>query len=57
MILCQFMMKKCPGTLGELPQIVTGVLPSRDFEITEAIERIAKTNTILKVPVNKFFPI
>ena len=37
--------------------IVTGVLPSRDFEIRGAILRIAKANTILKRPVNKLFPI
>ena len=34
--------------------IVTRVLPSRDSEIRGAIVRIAKTNTILKRPVNKF---
>ena len=33
--------------------IVTGVLPSRDSEIRGAIVRIAKTNTILKRPLNK----
>ena len=37
--------------------IVTGVLPSRDSEIKGAIVRIAKTNAILKRPVNKLFPI
>ena len=37
--------------------IVTGVLPSRDSEIRRARVRIAKTNTILKLPVNKSFPI
>ena len=37
--------------------IVTGVLPSRDSEIRGAIVRIAKTNTILKRPVNKLFPV
>ena len=37
--------------------IVTRVLPSRDSEIREAIVRIAKTNTILKRPVNKFFAV
>ena len=36
--------------------IVTGVLPRRDFEIKEAIVRIAKTNVILKHLVNKLFP-
>ena len=35
--------------------IVTGVLPSRDSEIAGAIVRIAKTNAILKRPVNKLF--
>ena len=38
---------------GELP--LTGVLPSRDSEIRGAIMRIAKTNVILKRPVNKLF--
>ena len=37
--------------------IVTGVLPSRDSEITGVIVGIAKANTILKCPVNKLFPI
>ena len=37
--------------------IVTGVLPSRDSEIRGAIVRIAKTNTILKRPVNKLFAV
>ena len=32
-----------------------GVLPSRDFEIWGAIVRMAKTNAILKHPVNKLF--
>ena len=31
--------------------LVTRVLPSRDSEITGAIVRIAKTNTLLKYPV------
>ena len=44
-----------PDTFGELP--LTGVLPSRDSEIRGAIVRIAKTNVILKRPVNKLFPI
>ena len=35
--------------------IVTGVLCSKDSEITGAIVRIATTNTILKRPVNKLF--
>ena len=33
--------------------IVTRVLPSTDYEIRGAIVRIAKTNIILKLPVNK----
>ena len=35
--------------------IVTGALSSRNSEIREAIVRIAKTNTILKRPLNKLF--
>ena len=35
--------------------IVTQVLSVRDSEIRGAIVRIAKTNTILKRPVNKLF--
>ena len=35
--------------------IVTRVLPSRDSEIRGAIVKIAKSNKILKRPVNKFF--
>ena len=37
--------------------IVTGVLPSRDSEIKVARVRMAKTNTILKRPVNKLFTV
>ena len=37
--------------------IVTSVLSSRDSEIRGAIVRIAKTNTILKRPINKFFAV
>ena len=37
--------------------IETGVLPSRDSEIRGVIVRIAKTNTILKRPVNKLLSI
>ena len=37
--------------------IVTQVLPSRDFEIRGAILRIAKTNTIIKSPVNNLFAV
>ena len=46
------MMKRCPGIA-----IVTGLLPSRDYEIRGAIVRMVKFNTILKRPVNKLFPI
>ena len=35
---------------------LTGVLPSTDSEIRGVIARIAKTNPILKRPVNKLFP-
>ena len=35
--------------------IVTLVLPSRNSERARALVRIAKTNTILKGPVNKLF--
>ena len=45
--------KRYPGTFGELP--LTGVLPSRDSKI-RGTARIAKTNAILKRPVNKLFP-
>ena len=45
------MMKRCPYTFA----IITGALP-RDSEIEGAIVRIAKTNAILKHPVNKPFP-
>ena len=37
--------------------IVTGGLPSGDPEIRGAIVRTAKTNTILKRPVNKLFTV
>ena len=37
--------------------IVSGVLPSKDYEIKRAILRIKKTNTILKRPANKLFQI
>ena len=37
--------------------IVTRVLPSRDSQIRRAIVRIAKTNAILKRPVNKLFTV
>ena len=47
--------EKYPDTFGELP--LTGVLPSRDSEIRGAIVQIAKTNVILKCPINKLFPI
>ena len=47
--------ERYPDTFGELP--LTGVLPSRDSKIRGAIVRMAKTNAILKCPVNKLFPI
>ena len=37
--------------------IVTQVLPSRDSERRGVIVRIAKTNTMLKRPVNKIFAV
>ena len=37
--------------------IVTRVLPSRDSEIRGAMVRIAKTNAILKHPVNNLFAV
>ena len=37
--------------------IVTGVLPSRDSEIREAVMRMTKTNTILKRPLNKLITV
>ena len=37
--------------------IITAVLPSRDSKIKIAIVRKAKTNTILKRPINKFFTV
>ena len=37
--------------------IVTRVLPNRDSEIKGLIVRIAKTNKILKRPVNKVFAV
>ena len=37
--------------------IVTRVLPSREPQTRGAIVRIAKTNTILKHPVNKLFAV
>ena len=35
--------------------IVTGVLPGRDSEMTRALVKIVKINTIFKRPVNKLF--
>ena len=49
-------MKRYPGTFGELPSL-TAVLPSRDSEIRGVIVRIAKTNAILKRPLNKLFTV
>ena len=37
--------------------MVTRVLPYRDSEIRGTIVRIAKTNTILKRPINKLFSV
>ena len=37
--------------------IVTRVLPSRNSEIRGAIVGVAKTNTVLKRPVNKLFAV
>ena len=37
--------------------IVTQVLPSRDSEIRLAMVRIAKTNAILKRPINNLFAV
>ena len=37
--------------------IVTRILPSGDYEIRGAIVRTAKTNTILKRPLNKLFAV
>ena len=37
--------------------IVTGVLPSRDSQIREAIVRIVKANTIVKCFVNYFLTV
>ena len=37
--------------------IVTGVLPTRDSETRGANVRIAKSNTVLKCPVNKLFTV
>ena len=43
----------CRNSFRELP--LTGVLPSRDSKIRGAIVRMAKTNAILKRPLNKPF--
>ena len=48
-------MKRCPDTWRIV--IVTRALPNRDSEIRGAIVRIAKTNIILKRPVNKLFAV
>ena len=47
-------MKRCPDTWIA---IITGVLPSRDSEMTGTIVRIAKKNAILKLPVNNLFTV
>ena len=56
LILCWFFYEKVPSDFWRIA-IVTRVLPSRDSEIRGAIVRIAKTNTILKRPVNKLFAV
>ena len=48
--------KKVPRQFWRIA-IVTELLPDRDSEIRGAIVEIAKTNTILKRPVNKLFTI
>ena len=48
--------EKVPGHFWRIV-IVKLVLPSRDSEKTEAIVRLAKTNVILKHPVNKLFAV
>ena len=45
---CYILNERYPDTFG--------VLPSRDSEIRGATVRMAKTNAILKHPVNKLFP-
>ena len=45
--------KRNPDNFRELP--LTGILPRQDSEIREAIVGNAKTNTILKCPINKIF--
>ena len=48
--------KKVPRNIWRTA-IVTRLLPRTDFQIREAIARIAKTNTILKHPLNKLFAV
>ena len=48
-------MKRCQDIFGGLA--LSGVLTSRDSEIRGAIVWIAKTDAILKRPVNKLLPI
>ena len=48
--------EKVPKHLWRIA-IVTRALPSRDSEIRGPIVRIAKTNTILKCPINKLFTV
>ena len=55
-MLCQFMMKKCPNTFGELPQ-EQGYYLVEVLTQKEAVGRIKKANVILKYPVNKLFRI
>ena len=54
-MLCQFMMKRCLGTFGELLQ-QQGYYLLEIPKQKEAIVRIKKANAILKRPVNKLFP-
>ena len=37
--------------------VVTRILPSRNSEIREVVVGVARTNTILKRPVNKLFAV
>ena len=53
-MLCWFMMKRWPDTLGELPQ-QQGYYLAEILKQKEAIVRIEKANTILKILVNKLF--
>ena len=54
-MLPQFMMKRCPDTFGELPQL-QGYYLAEILKQKGTIVRIKKTNAMLKRLVNKFFP-